>query len=165
MHPLLITAVVLSALQDPSILTDRFEAPEGVVVSLWAESPQLYNPAAIDVDPKGRVWVAEAVNYRRWGGRNPGVDHPEGDRIVILEDTDGDGAADSSKVFVQDADLTAPLGICVVPPRVYVSCSPNIFVYTDEDGDDVPEKRETFLTGLRQDYASQVQIYPKRLGP
>ena len=108
----------------------------------------VYNPAAIDVDPKGRVWVAEAINYRKWGGRNPGVDHPEGDRVVILEDTDGDGSADSSKVFVQDADLTAPLGICVVPPRVYVSCSPHIFVYTDEDGDDVPDKRETFLTGF-----------------
>jgi len=148
MQALLITAALLSAPQDSETLTERFEAPEGVVVSLWAESPHLYNPAAIDVDPKGRVWVAEAVNYRRWGGRNPGVDHPEGDRIVIVEDTDGDGSADSSKVFVQDADLTAPLGICVVPPHVYVSCSPNIFVYTDEDGDDVPDKRETFLTGF-----------------
>jgi len=118
MQALLITAALLSAPQDSETLTERFEAPEGVVVSLWAESPHLYNPAAIDVDPKGRVWVAEAVNYRRWGGRNPGVDHPEGDRIVIVEDTDGDGSADSSKVFVQDADLTAPLGICVVPPHV-----------------------------------------------
>ena len=89
MQALLITALALFASQDSRVLTDRFEAPEGLVVSLWAESPQLYNPAAIDVDPKGRVWVAEAVNYRRWGGRNPGVDHPEGDRIVILEDTDG----------------------------------------------------------------------------
>lgn len=148
MQSLLIAAFVLSPSQDTTSLTERFEAPDGVEVSLWAESPNVYNPTAIDVDPKGRVWVTEAVNYRRWGGRNPGVDHPEGDRVVILEDADGDGVAESSKVFVQDADLTAPLGICVIPPRVYVSCSPNIYVYTDEDGDDVPDKRETFLTGF-----------------
>ena len=148
MHTFLPIALACVTAQDARDLTDRFESPEGCKVSLWAESPQLYNPTAIDVDPRGRVWVAEAVNYRRWGGRNPGIDHSDGDRIVILEDTDGDGAADSSKVFVQDADLTAPLGICVVPPRVYVSCSPNIFVYTDDDGDDVPDRRETFLTGF-----------------
>ena len=148
MHNILLLALVGITNQDAGDLTDRFESPDGCEVRLWAESPQLYNPTAIDVDPKGRVWVAEAVNYRRWGGRNPGVDHSGGDRIVILEDTDGDGVADSSKVFVQDADLTAPLGICVVPPHVYVSCSPNIFVYTDDDGDDVPDRRETFLTGF-----------------
>ena len=148
MHSLLTAAFVFATLQDTPSLTERFEAPEGVEVSLWAESPQVYNPTAIDVDPSGRVWVTEAVNYRRWGGRNPGIDHSEGDRVVILEDADGDGVAESSKVFAQETDLVAPLGICVVPPRVYVSCSPHIFVYTDEDGDDVPEKREIFLTGF-----------------
>ena len=145
---LALVAFPLHAQDSPMELSGRFEAPEGASVTLWAESPQLFNPTAIDVDPHGRVWVAEAVNYRRWGGRNPGRDHSSGDRIVILEDTDGDGAADSSKVFVQDADLTAPLGICVLGSRVFVSCSPNIFVYVDEDGDDVPERRETFLTGF-----------------
>jgi len=129
-------------------LTDRFQVPEGLHVSLWAESPQLYNPTAMDVGPRGRVWVTEAVNYRRWGGRNPGHNHEGGDRVVILEDLDGDGRCDSSKVFVQDPDLTAPLGICVVGKRVYVSCSPHIFVYTDTDGDDQADEREIFLTGF-----------------
>ena len=117
-------------------------------MNLWAESPQLYNPTGIDVDPRGRVWVIEDADYRSWNGSNKGLERPNGNHVVILEDTDGDGAADSSKVFVEDLDLKGPHGICVVPPRVYVSCSPNIFVYTDEDGDDVPEKRETFLTGF-----------------
>jgi putative membrane-bound dehydrogenase-like protein len=129
-------------------LTERFSVPEGLRVSLWAESPQLYNPTAMDVGPRGRVWVTEAVNYRRWGGRNPGRTHEGGDRVVILDDLDGDGRCDSSKVFVQDPDLTAPLGICVVGQRVYVSCSPHIFVYTDTDGDDQADEREIFLTGF-----------------
>lgn len=136
-------------------LTGDFEVPQGFAVTLFAESPQLDNPTAMDVDERGRVWVTEAVNYRQWEGRNPGLHHDGGDRVVILEDVDGDGAADSSKTFVQDPDLVSPLGIAVVADagdprrkRVFVSCSPSIFVWTDEDGDDVPDKKEVFLTGF-----------------
>jgi len=114
----------------------------------WARSPQLYNPTAMDVDARGRVWVTEAVNYRTWGGRNPGRRHVEGDRVVILEDTDGDGVADASKVFVQEEELVAPLGIAVLGERILVAASPHMIVYTDADGDDVPDSRELFLTGF-----------------
>ena len=123
-------------------LTDRFDVPAGVKVTLWAQSPQLYNPTAIDIDGEGRLWVAEAVNYRQWNGRNPGRHHEAGDRIVVVEDTDSDGVADSSTVFVQDADLTAPLGIAVIDGAVYVSCSPHLFVYRDTDGDLKADERE-----------------------
>jgi putative membrane-bound dehydrogenase-like protein len=125
-----------------------FAVPDGLAVTLWAETPDLYNPTAIDVDARGRVWVAEAVNYRQWRGRNPGMHRDEGDRIVILEDTDGDGVCDSSKVFVQEKELVSPLGIAVVGDKVIVSCSPNAIVYTDKDGDDKPDSREVFLTGF-----------------
>ncbi|MCC6407353.1 MAG: DUF1080 domain-containing protein [Planctomycetes bacterium] len=129
-------------------LGDRFETAPGLGVTLWAQSPHLYNPTALDVDARGRLWVAEAVNYRKWNGRNPGLGFPEGDRVVILEDTDHDGVCDSSKVFVQDTDLVAPLGIAVLGARVIVSCSPNAIVYTDTDGDDVADSKEILLTGF-----------------
>lgn len=132
----------------PKDLTADFDVPNGLEVKLWAESPHLYNPTAMDVDARGRIWVTEAVNYRKWGGRNPGRFHEKGDRVVILEDTDGDGACDRSKVFVQEKDLVSPLGICVLGKEVFVSCSPHIFKYTDSDGDDVPDEREIFLTGF-----------------
>ena len=52
-----------------------------------------FNPTNIDVDARGRVWVAEAVNYRGLQQREAEpLTHAGGDRIVILEDTDGDGA-------------------------------------------------------------------------
>jgi hypothetical protein len=109
----------------------------------------------MDVDARGRVWATEAVNYRQWRGRNPGLHDPAGDRVVILEDSDGDGFADTNKVFVQDKDLVAPLGIAVLGDakdpkvtRVYVWCWPSIFLYTDVNGDDVPDKKEVFLTGF-----------------
>jgi putative membrane-bound dehydrogenase-like protein len=129
-------------------LSADFELPDGLEATLWAESPSLYNPTAIDVDAKGRVWVTEAVNYRQWRGRNPGRHHDEGDRVVVLEDTDHDGVADRSTVFAQSKDLVSPLGIAVVGETVYVSCSPAIYAYTDADGDLVPEKREVLLSGF-----------------
>lgn len=143
-------ALVLAAPQQaPSNdVTADFAVPDGLRVTLWAESPQLYNPTAIDVDAKGRLWVAEAVNYRKWNGRNPGLDHPDGDRIVVLEDKDGDGRAETSTVFAQDKDLVAPLGIAVIGDSVFVSCSPTIWRYRDRDGDLRADEKTVFLTGF-----------------
>ena len=125
-----------------------FDCPEGLEVALFASSPALFNPTAIDVDAAGRVWVAEGVNYRRWNGRNPGLEHPAGDRIVVLEDVDGDGTCDTSTVFAQDEELVAPLGLCVLEDRVLVSCSPHLFEYRDADGDGRADQRRTLLTGF-----------------
>lgn len=122
--------------------------PDDLEASVWAESPQFFNPTNIDVDIHGRIWVTEAVNYRDFNNANGHMTHPQGDRVVILEDTDGDGIADSSKVFVQDEDLRSPLGIAVLGNKVVVSCSPSIIIYTDEDGDDKPDQKEVFLTGF-----------------
>ena len=126
-----------------------FVVPEGWEVTLWAESPALYNPTNMDVDAKGRIWVTEAVNYRDFNNDPEKRLHFEkGDRVMILEDTNGDGVSDSSKVFVQDKDLVAPMGIAVLGNKIFVSCAPSLVVYTDENGDDVPDKKEVFLTGF-----------------
>ena len=129
-----------------AVVTDRFVLPEGLEVTLWAETPMFRNPTNIDVDARGRVWVTEAVNYRNFKAGHP--KRPEGDRVVILEDTDGDGAADRSKEFVQDTDLHAPLGIAVLGEKVVVSSAPSVVVYTDSNGDDRPDRKEVFLTGF-----------------
>lgn len=116
-------------------------------VTVFATSPQVRNPTNLDFDKDGRVWVAEGVNYRSHYNRQP-----EGDRIVILEDTDGDGVADKRSVFVQDPELRAPMGIAVIDNRVVVSMAPNIIVYTDvnRDGkfDPAVDKKEVILTGF-----------------
>lgn len=123
--------------------------PDDLEATLWAESPMFYNPTNIDVDARGRLWVTEAVNYRNFNNDSTKtLHHGKGDRVMILEDTDGDGVADESKLFVQDKDLVSPLGIAVIGNRVFVSCSPNLIVYTDEDGDDRPDRKEILLTGF-----------------
>src|SRR6266704_2720820 len=60
----------------------------GLEARVFASEPMFANPCDMDVDAKGRVWVTEGWNYRA------SMLRPEGDRVVILEDTDGDGKAD-----------------------------------------------------------------------
>ena len=110
--------------------TSRLYVPDDLEATLWAEAPLFYNPTNMDIDAKGRVWVTEAVNYRDFNTK-PGerlTHKKKGDRVVILEDKDGDGKAESSKVFVEDTLLTAPLGIAVLGNKVIVSCAPNLIV-------------------------------------
>ncbi|MDA0838529.1 MAG: NPCBM/NEW2 domain-containing protein [Planctomycetota bacterium] len=135
-----------------SLPVDKFILPDDLEVSVWATSPLFYNPTNIDFDYKGRAWVAEGVNYRG-SGRSAQVAHKDGgDRIMVLEDTTGDGKADKSHVFVQDPDLVAPLGVAVIDNRIVVSQPPSLFVYTDVNRDDKfdPEvdKKEALLTGF-----------------
>lgn len=123
--------------------------PDDLEATLWAESPMMYNPTNMDVDGKGRIWITEAVNYRNYNNDSTKfLHHPNGDRIMILEDTDQDGKADRSKVFVEDKDLISPVGIAVIGNKVIISCSPNLIVYTDYNGDDKPDKKEILLTGF-----------------
>jgi putative membrane-bound dehydrogenase-like protein len=114
-------------------------------VSLFASEPLVRNPTDIDIDERGRVWVAEGVNYRstfqKWG-----VLQPEGDRIITLEYA-ADGSVKET-VFYQDPSVNTALGVCVLGNKVIISDSPNVFVLTDSDGDGVADKRELLFTGV-----------------
>ena len=119
---------------------------EGLEATLFASEPNLTNPTNIDVDHRGRVWVLEGYNYRPAvnGKSELGV----GDRILILEDKDGDGKADVTKVFYQGPELNAPLGIWVMGNKAIVSQSPYVWLFTDTDGDDKADKKEILFKGI-----------------
>ena len=130
-----------------AVPAELFTVPEGFEVTIWATSPQILNPTNIDFDERGRMYVAEGVNYRGKKGRRP-----EGDRIVILEDTLGAGKADKVTVFTQDTNLESPLGVAHIDGKVVVSQPPDLIVYTDVNGDGVidlsVDKKEVLLTGF-----------------
>jgi putative membrane-bound dehydrogenase-like protein len=127
---------------------DLFRVADGLEVTVWATSPMLRNPTNIDIDRDGRIWVAEGVRYRSHHARQPA-----GDRIVVLQDTDGDGRADASHTFVQEPALIAPLGVAVIDNKVVVSQPPDLIVYTDVDRnlrfDPAVDTREVLLTGFQ----------------
>ena len=147
--PILLSKIANASQEIPQVdhfPADQLVVPEGLEVKLWAKSPLFYNPTNMDIDHKGRVWVAEGRNYR---GRKT---QSEGDRIVIVEDKNGDGLAESSHVFVQEKEFTSPLGIAVVDNKVIVSQPPDLIVYTDINRnlrfDPETDKREVLLTGF-----------------
>lgn len=134
---------------DPKYGVGALNVADGLEATLFASEPMLTNPTNIDVDARGRVWVCEAYNYRPAITGN--ATHQNGDRIVILEDTNGDGKADASKVFYQDPSLNAPLGIWVQGNKVIVSQSPFVWVLTDDNGDDKADRKEVLFSGIGGD--------------
>ena len=139
----------------PDKAAETFTVSPGLEMKLWASEPLFSNPTCIDIDHKGRVWVIESVNYRDTLKNRP-LRRPTGDRILILEDSQGTGKADKATVFYQAPELLAPLGIAVakdpVGPgwKVFVCQSPDILVFEDKDGDgkaDGPPKK--LLSGFR----------------
>jgi putative membrane-bound dehydrogenase-like protein len=133
--------------QPVQLPADLFRVPDGLEVTVWATSPMLFNPTNIDIDRDGRIWVAEGVRYRSHHARQP-----EGDRIVVLQDKNGDGKADSTHTFVQEPALIAPLGVSVIDNKIVVAQPPDLIVYTDVDRnlrfDPAVDKREVLLTGF-----------------
>lgn len=119
---------------------------EGLEATLFASEPTVVNLTNIDVDHKGRVWACEAYNYRPAINGNPV--HNEGDRILILEDTNGDGKADKTTVFYQGKEINAPLGIWVMGNQVVVSQSPYVWLFTDADSDGKADKKEVIFEGI-----------------
>ena len=136
--------------RDPKDAVAGLDVAEGLEATLFAsESSGMLSPSDIDVDHLGRVWVCEVVNYRHRNG-----ERKEGDRILVVEDTDGDGISDKQTVFFQGREVDSALGIGVFPTpsgkgtRVIVSCAPNVWVFTDEDGDLKADKKELLFTNF-----------------
>lgn len=100
--------------------------PKDLQIEVWATTPQVYSPVAMDVDAQGRVWCTEGIDY----GLKPSVE--TGQSIMVLEDKDHDGKADSSHVFVTEKGMRpAPLGIAVFDNKIVLSATPSIIIYTD----------------------------------
>jgi putative membrane-bound dehydrogenase-like protein len=104
--------------------------PDGFQVTLFAGEPAVQQPIGFCLDDRGRLWVAEAYNYPHHGTR-------PGDRIVILEDTDGDGQFDVRKVFYDQLNYVT--GIEVGFGGAWVMSPPSFYFIPDRDGDDRPD--------------------------
>jgi len=118
-----------------------FEVAEGFEVSLFAADPLLNKPIQMNFDAAGRLWVASSSLYPHLA---PG-DVPE-DRVLILEDGDGDGRADSSTVFAEG--LLMPTAVEPGDGGAYVANSTELVHLADTDGDGRADRRRVVLSGF-----------------
>lgn len=137
-------AMSLAERQQAENATRSMETGAGLSVELFAGEPLVVNPTNIAIDEHGRVWVCESYNY----AVPEEAQAEKGGRISILTDTDGDGQADERKVYYQGEDVHLALGINKLGNRLFVSRSPDLLVFTDLDGDDVPDQKDTLFTGM-----------------
>jgi putative membrane-bound dehydrogenase-like protein len=139
---------------DPADAIAQLDVHEDLEVTLFASEPTLTNPASLDIDHLGRVWVCEAVNYRAFRNADVIGENPEPDRILILEDTTGDGKADTTHVFHQGRDVDSAHGILILPTpdgkglRALVSAGDSVFFLIDETGDLKADRKEVLFTGI-----------------
>jgi putative membrane-bound dehydrogenase-like protein len=106
--------------------------PPGFQLKLFAGEPDIRQPIAFALDDRGRIWVAEAYTYPRRAPEGQGKD-----RILIFEDTDGDGKFDKRTVFIEHLNLVS--GLALGFGGVWVGASPQFLFIPDRNHDDVPD--------------------------
>ncbi|XZE21513.1 PVC-type heme-binding CxxCH protein [Pirellulaceae bacterium SH449] len=103
----------------------------GFNVNVYAAEPMIAQPMAFCWDARGRMWVAENLDYET---RGSGFANDGRSRISILEDTNGDGQADSRKTFVEG--IPFPAGMAVGMGGLWLGAPPNLLFIPDKDNDD-----------------------------
>jgi len=122
----------------------QMEMLDGFSVNLFASEemfPELINPVQMSFDNQGRLWVAAWESYPHWKPTEK-----MNDKLLILEDTDNDGVADSCKVFADG--LHNPTGFEFHSGGVIVAMAPEILFLKDTDGDDKADQRKMILHGF-----------------
>jgi mono/diheme cytochrome c family protein/glucose/arabinose dehydrogenase len=121
------------------------KVPDGYKIELFADEakfPDIANPVQLSFDNKGRLWVATMPSYPHY---KPGDPLPN-DKLLILEDTNGDGKADRQKIFADKLHL--PMGFEISHDGVYVAQGHSLIVLKDTNGDDIADRRETVMSGF-----------------
>ncbi|MEX0679711.1 MAG: PVC-type heme-binding CxxCH protein [Pirellulales bacterium] len=142
---------------DPELERQSFEIADGLEVNLYAADPRLAKPIHINFDARGRLWVASSEVYPHV---KPG--QKADDKILVLEDSDGDGRAEKTTVFADG--LLIPTGVLPGDGGAYVANSTEILHLVDTDGDGRADKRRVMLSGFGTEDTHHI-IHTFRWGP
>lgn len=123
---------------EPEAAANAATAPDGFKLKLFAGEPDVQQPIAFALDDRGRVWVAEGYTYPRRAPEGQGRD-----RILIFEDTNGDGKFDKRTVFMEKLNLVS--GLEVGFGGVWVGAAPYLLFIPDRNGDDRPDGEPVVL--------------------
>jgi putative membrane-bound dehydrogenase-like protein len=126
---------------EPKDAIATWQVKKGFHLELAANEPQVRSPVAVSFDERGRMFVCEMIDYSEMRDVTPHLG-----RISVLEDKDGDGHYESSKVFADD--LAWPTGVICANGGIFVIATPDLFFFKDTDGDGKADVREVVFTGL-----------------
>lgn len=128
----------------PERAASQMTTMDGFSVGVWAAEPMITQPMAFTWDDRGRLWIAENRDYE---SRGDGFSNSGDSRILILEDSNGDGVADRRTVFMEG--LAFPAALAVGFDGVYVGAPPNLLFIPDRNRDDKADEDdiEVLLTG------------------
>eukprot|EP00913_Durusdinium_trenchii_P023331 g21909.t1 len=142
---------------DPELERKSFIVPEGVEVNLFASDPRIAKPIQMNFDPQGRLWIASSSVYPHI---KPG--QKEVDRILVLEDKNGDGKADKTTVFADG--LLIPTGVAPGDGGAYVANSTELLHFADTNGDGKADKKRVVLSGFGTEDTHHI-LHTLRWGP
>ncbi len=144
---------------DPDAEAERasFQVAEGFEVNLFASDPVLAKPIQMNFDAGGRLWVASSEVYPQI---KPG--QTANDKVVVLEDTDGDGRADKTTIFADG--LLIPTGVEPGDGGAYVANSTELLHLADTDGDGKADQRRVMLSGFGTEDTHHI-LHTLRWGP
>ncbi|MDB6039589.1 MAG: dehydrogenase [Verrucomicrobiales bacterium] len=131
----------------PAEALKTFKLQPGFHMELVASEPMIEDPVAVAFDPDGKIFVLEMRGFMRDADGN-GQNDPLG-RVTVLEDTDGDGEADKSHVFVDG--LVMPRAIALVRGGLLVAEPPKLWFFRDTNGDGKADEK----IEVSSDYGSQ----------
>jgi putative membrane-bound dehydrogenase-like protein len=128
------TQEITTPLLTPQEALAQMKVPEGFRVELFAHEPDVQQPISITTDERGRLWVAECYTYAE---SKVNFDPTQKDRIIVLEDTNGDGKADKRTVFASGLDKLTSVEVGF--GGVWALAAPNLLFFPDKDRDDKPD--------------------------
>ena len=141
---------------DPEIERKSFQIADGFEVNLFAADPVLAKPIQMNFDARGRLWVVSSEVYPQI---LPG--QKANDKVLVLEDKDGDGKADKTTIFADG--LLIPTGVEPGDGGVYVANSTELLHFKDVDGDGKADRR-VVLSGFGTEDTHHI-LHTLRWGP
>lgn len=135
--------------------------PPGFHMEVFASEPMVRQPIGMCFDRKRRLWVAECYTY----AENPARWNLDlSDRILILEDSDGDGKADKRTVFWDEGKrLTS---VAVGYGGVWATCGTELLFIPDADEDMIPDgPPQVILNGFDAETIGHNIVNGLKFGP
>ena len=142
---------------DPELERKTFVVAEGFEVNLFAADPKIAKPIQMNFGPDGRLWIASSEIYPHI---KPG--EKANDRILVIEDKDGDGVSDSTNVFVEG--LLIPTAVAPGDGGVYAANSTELVHFSDTDGDGKADRERVVLSGFGTEDTHHI-LHTLRWGP